>query len=225
MNELDGLDLPKIGYLYHYPSVDHPTDKFRLDVFVSAIPTEKHFDVLHAIFTVESEYGGLERLKVTHPWEFKSPYRVCPGKVILEDRKDKKDEAFCFGGQLTVHVKQSQTECVLVSPAPIIEVNSTRPMQVLFVMELEMLLAEYRAGYSGENDFEKDLCAADPFDLYTACLRELILAYTHKAQKDNTYLEFLNYLHKDEYRLRKAGLLNKTIPALKEILTVDKDTA
>jgi hypothetical protein len=212
-------DLPKIGYLYHYPSVDHPTDKFRLDVYVSSIPTEKHFDVLHAIFNVESEYGGFERLKVTHPWEFQSPYQVCPGKVILEDRKDKKEEAFCFGGQLTINVKENLTECVITSPAPIIEINETRPMQALFVRESEMLLAENRAAIMDRNDFEKHMCAVDPLSLYLACLSELLEKYKIKAKTADTYLEFLNYLHHEEHRFYLTGLLKAPISNLDEILS------
>ena len=219
MNKENSIELPKIGYLYHYPSLDHPTDKFRLDVYVSSITTEKHFDVLHAIFNVESQYGGFERLKVTHPWEFHSPYRVCPGKVILEDRKDKKDEAFCFGGKLTLNVKHELTECVLVSPAPIIEVCETRPMQVLFVRELEILLAEYRAENVDESVIEKCLCAVDPLDLYSACLNELLEKYKHKANKDDVYLEFLDYLHKEEHRMQLAGLVKDPISSLDEILS------
>jgi len=219
MNKEDAKNLPKIGYLFHYPSLDHPTDKFRLDVYVSSIPTEKHFDVLHVFVNTESQYGGLERLKVTHPWEYRNPFHICAGKVILEDRKDKKEEAFCFGGQLTVNVKEMLTECIFVSPAPIIEINETKPMQVLFVMELEMLLAEYRAKYSNENDYEICLCAADPFDLYTACLRKLIVKYSQKAYEGDINLQFLDYLHKDEHRLNMAGLLKETIPNLDEILT------
>lgn len=219
MNEENALELPKIGYLYHYPSLDHPTDKFRLDVYVSSIPTEKHFDVLHAIFNVESEYGGIERLKVTHPWEFQSPYRACLGRVILEDRNDKKDEAFCFGGKLTLNVKHKLTECVLVSPAPIIEMNETRPMQVLFVRELEILLAEYRADNKDESDYEKHMCAVDPLDLFTACLNELLEKYIHKANKDDTSLEFLDYLHKEEHRLHEAGLGKESVSSLDVILS------
>ena len=217
MTEENAMNLPKIGYLYHYPSLDHPSDKFRLDIYLSSLPTEKHFDVLHVITNVESQYGGIERLKVTHPWEFQNSYNVCAGKVILEDRKDKKDEAFCFGGQLTIKSHQSLTECVLVSPAPIIEINETNPMQVLFIMEVEMLLAEYRTEYLDENDFEMHLCAADPLDLYTACLTNLIDKYKSKANKDGTNLQFLSYLHKDEYRLYLSGLLKDPAPSLDEI--------
>jgi hypothetical protein len=222
MNKENAKGLPKIGYLYHYPSVAHPTDKFRLDIYVSSIPTEQHFDVLHVILNTESQYGGLERLKVTHPWEYQSLFRVCPGKVILEDRKNKKDEAFCFGGQLTINVKEMLTECVIVSPAPIIEINQTRPMQALFIMEVEMLLAEYQAEYPNEIDFEMSLCAANPMDLYTACLRKLIATYTNKTYMENTHLQFLNYLEKEEYRLQLAGLFNDSAPSLDEIFTSNK---
>jgi hypothetical protein len=219
MNEENAKDLPKIGYLYHYPTVDHPTDKFRLDIYLSSIPTEKHFDVLHFFLNTESQLGGLERLKISHPWEFQSLFRVCAGKVILEDRKGKKEEAFCFGGKLNINVKENQTACILVSPAPIIEVNETRPMQVMFVMELEMLLAEYRATYSDGSDFEMHMCAADPFDFYVACLRKLIEKFEHKAYKDDANLQFVKDLHHDEYRLRMAGLLNKHTSSLDEIFT------
>ena len=90
-------------------------------------------------------------------------------------------------------------------------------MQVLFIVEVEMLLAEYRTEYSDDNDFEMHLCAADPFDLYTACLTNLIDKYKYKAYKDGINLQFLSYLHKEEYRLQLAGLLKDTIPSLDEI--------
>ena len=215
-NEAEGR-LPKIGYLYHYPSLDHPTDKFRLDVYVSSIPTEKHFDVLHVILNVESQYGGLERLKISHPWELQSSYRVCPGMVILEDRKDKKEEAFCFGGQLTINVKESLTECILLSPAPILEFDENLPMKVIFIEKVEILLAEYRADYSNDKDYEMHLCTAAPFDLYSACLKNLLDEVKSKAYKDDINLQFLNYLHKEKYRLSTAGLLKDTIPSLDEI--------
>lgn len=219
MSPENANDLPKIGYLYHYPSLDHPTDKFRLDVYVTAIPTEKHFDVLHVFLNAESRFGGLERLKVTHPWEFQSSYRVCAGKVILEDRKDKKEEAFCFGGQLTIKEKELLTECILVSPAPIIEINETRPMQVLFMVEVEMLLAEYRTEFPNLIDYEMHLCAVDPYDLYAACLRNLIDKYKGKVHKDDVDLRFLSYLHKEEHRSLLAGLLKDPVPSLDEIFS------
>lgn len=215
-NEADSK-LPNIGYLYHYPSLDHPTDKFRLDVYISSIPTEKHFDVLHVILNVESQYGGLERLKISHPWKLQSPYRVCPGMVILEDRKDKKYEAFCFGGQLTINVKDMLTECILLSSAPILEIDENLPMKVKFIEKVEILLAEYRADYSNDKDYEFHLCAAAPFDIYSACLKNILDEVKSKTHQDDINLQFLDYLHKEEYRLSTAGLLKDTVPSLDEI--------
>ncbi len=213
----DEHNLPKLGFLYHYPSLDHPTDKFRLDIFISSVPTEKHFDVLHVILNIESQYGGLERFKITHPWEYQSPYRVCPGTVIMEDRKGKKVEAFCFGGNLVINKKDSFTECFLSSPAPILEFDETNPMKVLLIEKVEILLAEYRAGYTNDQDFEKDLCSTAPLDLYTACLTSLTSDLRSKAQKNDQDLQFLNYLHKEDYRLGMAGLIDSPAPGLDDI--------
>ncbi|MBT3189898.1 MAG: hypothetical protein HN335_12960, partial [Anaerolineae bacterium] len=54
MNTKEENALPKIGYLYHYPQLDHPTDNFRLDIFVSSVPTEQHFDVQHVHFFIKT---------------------------------------------------------------------------------------------------------------------------------------------------------------------------
>ncbi|MGB2965088.1 MAG: hypothetical protein WBB69_14000 [Anaerolineales bacterium] len=210
-------DLPKIGYLYHYPALGHPTDKFRLDIFISDMPTGKHFDVLRVYLIAEQPNGELERLKISHPWYFENSYRICGGKVIMEDRKGKKVEAFSFGGQLTIHVKEMQTECILVSPAPILEISENTPLQVLFIEELELLLAEYRAENPNGHDFELHLCDADPFSLYIACIKELIEKFKLFPDKDEKYLQFLTYLQKEEHRLHAAGLLYGPIPRLEDI--------
>ncbi len=55
-------NLPEIGYLYHYPRLDHPTDKFKLDIFISSVPTEKHFDVIRVTLPVTNHDGGMDHL-------------------------------------------------------------------------------------------------------------------------------------------------------------------
>ena len=210
-------DLPKIGFLYHYPTLDHPTDKFRLDIFVSSIPTEKHFDVLRVYLLAKNPNGDLEQMKITHPWHYGNSFRVCAGKVILEDRYGKKEEAFCFGGQLSINVKDKLTECVLVSPVPILEITENNPSQVMFIQELEIILAEYRADNLDSHDFELHLCNVDPLNLYLACLNELIEKFKHMPNKDENYLRFLSYLHKEEYRLEAAGLIKSNSPGLETL--------
>jgi hypothetical protein len=212
-------NLPEIGYLFHYPSLDHPTDKFRLDIYISNTPTEKHFDVLHVILNVESEYGGLERLKITHPWEYQNTHRLCPGMIILEDRYGKKEEAFCFGGQLTIHKKSSLTECYLVSPAPILELEGNNPMRALLIERAEIGLAKYRAVVGNDQEYEVVLCAADPLDLYLAFLYRSIDEARSKAPKDDLDLQYLSYLRKEKYRLQTAGIIREPVPSLDDIFT------
>ena len=61
MTDTKDKTLPEIGYLYFYPRMEHPTEKFRLDVFISATPTEQHFDVLQFHCFVKNQRG----IKVT----------------------------------------------------------------------------------------------------------------------------------------------------------------
>ena len=209
--------LPKIGYLYHYPKIDEPTDKFRLDIFISSIPTEQHFDVLSTHVFVKTPKGAIERLTITHPWSYRTTANVSAGVVIMEDRKGKKEEAFTFGGKLNIVEQEMQTICVLKSSAPILEISAATPLHKLFIDELEIILAKRQATYANHYDYETLLCNADPFDLYRACLKELTEKFDLFSLKDEKYSQFLMYLHSQEYRLREAGLSYKPAPNLDEI--------
>ena len=210
--------LPKIGYLYHYPRLDNPTDKFRLDIFISSIPTEKHFDVLRAHFFVKTKEGIVKRLKITHPWTYEDVTRVCTGVIILEDRNKKEEEAFTFGGQLKIKSEELQTVCTVVSTAPILEISRAIPLHRMLVEEMEILFAERQAKYASHHEYEAKLGNADPLDLYLACLEKLREKFEHFPQMDNEYLRFLRYLHTEEHRLEAAGLFRKPRPELDDIL-------
>lgn len=209
--------LPKIGYLYHYPKLDHLTEKFRLDIFLSSIPTEQHFDVLRFKLFVESSQGGIERLTITHPWHFEQTIRVCPGMIIMEDRKGKLEEAFTFGGQLQIDVLELLTKCILVSSAPIFKISGATPTHKLFIDELEILLAERRGSSSDRDEYEKILINTDAFELYLACLKELILKFEEFPQKNDEYIELLMFLHSQEHRLEEADLVIDPTPSLDDI--------
>ncbi len=215
--------LPKIGYLYHYPQIDHPTDIFRLDIFISSIPSERHFDVLHTHFFVKTLEGGMDRLKVTHPWNYDMTARVCAGVVVMEDRKGKKKEAFTFGGQLKIENQDLQTVCTLVSPAPILEIGEATPLKGLFIEELEVLLAEQRALYPNHHEYETQLGNADPYELYLACLKELIQKFELFPHKDEIYHQLLMYLHSEKYRLDAAGLSRDSSPKLENLFKINKE--
>ena len=210
--------LPKIGYMYHYPRLDNLTDTFRLDIFISSIPTKKHFDVLRAHFFVKTQEGVVRRLTITHPWTYEEIARVCAGVIILEDRNKKEEEAFTFGGQLKIKAEEMQTVCTMVSTAPILEISRATPLHSLLVEEMEILFAERQAKYTNRHEYEAKLGNADPLDLYLACLKELREKFEQFPHMDNEYLQFLRYLHTEEHRLEAAGLFRKPRPELEDIL-------
>jgi hypothetical protein len=210
-------ELPEIGYLYHYTNPTHPTDKFRMDIFISSKPTERHFDVLRAHFFIKGPREAVERLTVTHPWKYDPVAHVCAGMVIMEDRKGKKEEAFTFGGQLKIDGQESQTICNLVSRAPIIEISGATPIHRFFVEEIEIELAEYRARYLNGDEYERHICEVDPFILYLACLGTLIEKLEGFQHKDEEYRQLLVDLHSQVHRLDVAGLIEDSLPTLESI--------
>lgn len=209
--------LPEIGYLFHYPQLDKPADHFRLDVFVSDTPTEKHFDVQHVQFGIIKDNKVIEHLNVSHPWASTKSAQVCAGMIIMEDRNGKKEEAFTFGGQLSIREKEDQTICTLVSSAPILEISYANPMQKLFVEELEVLLAKERAVIANLHQYEQHICETDPFTLYRACFEALVKKFETLPHKDELYNRFLFFLHSHAHRMEAAGLFHGYAASLEDI--------
>jgi hypothetical protein len=197
MNDKSENNLPKIGYLYHNPKLVNPTGKYRLDIFISSIPTEQHFDVLHVTFFVKSSQGTIERLTITHPWNY--------------------EEAFTFGGQLKIDELEMQTVCVLVSSAPILKISGATSLRRLFIDELEIILAERQATYSNHDEYEAILIKTEPFELYLACLNELISKFEQFPQTESEYHQLLLFLHSQKYRLDAVGLSKDPAPNLDDL--------
>lgn len=210
-------DLPEIGYLFYFPKFDEPGENFRLDVFVSSIPTEMHFDVQHVKYNVRNEHNITEHLTVSHPWTSIKSATVCPGTIIMEDRNGKKEEAFSFGGQLSIEEKEAQTICSLVSPAPILEISTANPMQKLFVEELGIIVAEKRAMFADEHAYRQKVCSVEPFALYQACLHALVEKFEALPKNDETNQRFLFFLHSHVRRMKAAGVFQGYFATLEDI--------
>ena len=216
-------DLPKIGYLYHFPDLSHPTDRFRLDVHISNVPTHKHFDIIWTKFPVFGEKNGGFEISVHHPWTDVKEYQVCPGLVIMEDRNRKKKQAFTLGGRLTIAVEDRQTICKLTSEAPIIGINEASPVEKLLIDDLEIIMAEYRADFPNVIKFQNFLCQVKPFSLYLACLKELIRKVEALPKKDDLTFNYLMYLHTQWNRLDAVGKIPLLIPTLDELFEQNRE--
>jgi hypothetical protein len=211
-------ELPKIGYQFHHPSIGHADDKFRLDIYLTSESTEQHFDVLRATFLVHSPRKTVTNLKVLHPWEFEESARVCPGSVIMEDRKGKKEEAFSFGGQLQIFLKGSITTCSLVSTAPILHKSGGTKIEELFVEEVEILLAEQRAKFAQPASDHDVFCQIDPLDLYIACLEGLKEKIRRFKHGDEHYHDLLGYVDTQKRLLEDAGLLKEAPKTFEDLV-------
>jgi hypothetical protein len=218
MTEKSETKAPNIGYLYHYPRLDHPTDNFSLDIYLSSAPTEQHFDVLRSHFFVANQEGEIERLSVTHPWTFDETAQVCAGLVEMEDWKGKKEEAFTFGGRLTIESQDTVTTCMLTSSAPILEISGATPLHALFIEEMEILFAKRKAAYHHHHEYETRLIEADPLKLYCACLEALFQKFEHLPHKDEKYSRFLVDLRMQKHRIEATELVKEPASALNDIL-------
>ena len=217
MLDLSSNNAQPLGYRYHEPHPAQPTAHYRLEVHILATPTEQHFDVRRAQFGVRTAAGTLGELTVTQPWSYEPRAWVCPGVVVLTDRKGKKEEAFTFGGDLTIRSQDAQTTCELVSPVPILGLSGAPVVPCSFIEELEILLAQQRARFSVRQTYEKQLCQLDPVRLYQACLQDLRQKLSDFQYKDVRCQQLLAHLQAQVQRLVAVGLWETPPPTLGSI--------
>ena len=209
----------KIGYWFYPPDSHHAPGGNGLDIIIKEIPTDQHFDPFLINLPIKSR-GGIETLKIHHPWSYGKTYRVCAGLVEMIDRNGIKEEAFSFGGNLTIHSKDEYTLIILASPAPIIDINAADQTKMLFVEEVEILLAERRAALlANKNAYESHLADINPLSLYVTCVYTLVKKYEHMVHKeDPEIMGFLNFVHAEFKRLKEEELAPLLIPSIEDIL-------
>ena len=176
---------PDYGFRFEPPcSPDQPSHR-RLTVVIHAVPTERHYDPESMQLNAVAAAGGIERLKIHHPWTFADSYRARGGPVILTDRKNEKVEAITFGGNLQIQSEEGFTTCVLQSPVPILAQLVEGSISTLLAKEVRILLAERRAAWDMRHrtpaGFQERLAAATANELYIACLAAL----DGKVQKES----------------------------------------
>jgi hypothetical protein len=212
------IDAEELGYSF-LPAEAHEIGHAQLTVVIRPAPTEQHFDPEVAVCTVAAIGGGVSALRVHHPWVLDTPYRVCAGHIYLEDRKGKQVTAFTFGGTLHIDSDVHRTVFHFTSPAPILEHSRQRDtLEVLLGEEVEILFAERRAAARNQADgFDRRLAAADPLQLYLACLAALRTKIDQwPAWEEPIHLEFKHFLHTTLER--RSGDAAIEIPALTELL-------
>lgn len=208
----------ELGYSFLPAAEPHDIGHAQLNVVLRPAPTERHFDPEVVVCAVAVVSGGVMTLRAHHPWILDTTYRVCAGHIRLEDRKGKQVTAFTFGGELRIDSEAHRTLCRFISPAPILEHSRQRDtLEVLLGEEVEVLFAERRAAHNNDDGFERRLAAADPLQLYRACLAALRDKIDRwPAWEEPIHLEFKRFLHRA--CAPGSGEAPIEIPALTDLL-------
>jgi hypothetical protein len=165
----------ELGYTF-YPGRRPSEPGFsRLDIVLSAIPSEQHFDPRFVRLSVSSRLFGIETLRIRYGWKSSNHYQVLAGQIHIEDKIGKTVEVFTYGGDLDVDASDlKSTHLKITSPAPIMGDFREHSAARIIAEESEILLAERRSAWEGkEEEYEERLANTDPRLLYYTCLISL----------------------------------------------------
>lgn len=191
------------GYIFYPREYPHAPGHPRLDVFLRAEPTLRHFDPQTVRLRVQTRAavgaGAPEDLVVHHPWMAYESYNVYPGRIRLRDRFGKREEAFTFGGAMAIDTSEKVTVCSITSDAPILELFGGRRLADLLASEVEILLAEQRARADVDRStFESRLDGMSPMELYAGCLESLRRRFRASHHKELPHVQGLLAFVRDE---------------------------
>jgi hypothetical protein len=202
----------QLGYCFHPPQGVHDIGHPQLDVVIRPAPTGEHFDP-EAVTCLIATASGSAKLHITHPWSQEIAYRLCAGEIDIEDMRGEHVKAFTFGGELRLDSDVRRTVCQIISPAPLLEhARQTLSLEEHLIEEVLILFAERRA-VQDEDVFDRKLAAADPLQLYHACLAALDEKFTPFPDTDDVHRRFKQFLHNTT-----QSFANETVPALADLL-------
>ena len=202
-----------LGYTFHPPLEAHSIGSSQLDVVIRPAPTGEHIDPESVECHVAADDRSI-RLHMVHPWTQETTYHVCLGEIDIEGMRHEHVKAFTFGGTLRIDSYSQRTLCQIVSPAPLLEYSRQAPtLSEQVIEEVQILVAERRAAHEDDDAFEQKLVAADPLQLYHACLLALQEKFAHFPATDDAHRHFKQFLHD-----AAQSLADGTVPALTNLL-------
>ena len=210
----------QLGYWFSPPETVHAPGGNRLDIVLHEASITGKFGSKSVDLSVKSGEHSITSIRIHHPWSYERTYQVCAGLVEIFDDKGEPFEAITLGGRLQIDPREKFTTCTLMSSAPILVITDAKPLEILFVDEIKILIAERRAERLAEpHSYEERLINADPLTLYISLIYALIEKTEHSHYKDNTQImQLLNFIHAERKRLQEEGLTPFYVPALEDIL-------
>jgi len=186
-------------------------------------PTGKHFDPKTLYLPVRDVEGVAKWTKLSWSSPPTDSNHVCPGRVILSDRFDKRVEFFTFGGSLEVTSGSGEMVCSLHSPAPVLELvaqQETIPDQL--ASETEALMGKIRAKWElDDRGFNQRLAEVNPLQFYLATLQSILLQYKHTPTLAEVYHELRDALLREKEWLVAKDLWPVDSLRLEDLLAPD----
>ena len=212
-------EYPAWGYFFHYPNIEHPGGAFQLDVYLTENPIGLDFNPKTFELSVETEFGGIEEVKLFYPLSEKNNYHVVAGMIEVVSHEGDRESALTFGGKLTLEKHDDYIYCKLVSPAPIYEITRIPESHMLLIEELEIIIAERKAALKDEKEFEKRLIKVDPLNLYIAISQTLIKKFKSPGyNRQVEYRRLARFLQDEVQRLCKLRKERLPVLPLEKIL-------
>ena len=195
----------------------------RLVIAMRPTPTYEHFDPEQLTLQI---WGRQQVAEVNH-WgrhvTLDGERRVVPGQVVISDRVRKQSVFYTFGA--TVQVAQVEghgaacTYFVIDSAAPILgEGNGFKlSAEDQLVEDAGALFARLRAKAHVEHrDFERQLVALSPIQVYAGCIESLWDMYHHASRLPSVLPELKALLRREREWL--TGQLNSCLQPLEQMI-------
>jgi hypothetical protein len=202
----------QLGYCFHPPTAEHNLGYPQLDVVIRPTPTGEHFDP-ESVTCLVASAGGASKLHIAHPWTQDNVYRVCAGEIDIEDVRQEHVKAFTFGGDLRIDSDARRTICQFTSPAPLLEHARHQVSLEEHLIEEVLILFAQRRAVQDDDVFDRRLAAADPLQLYRACLAALDEKFSDFPDIDDAHRRFKQFL-----RTATQSFGSDTVSALADIL-------
>jgi hypothetical protein len=155
-------------------------------------PTNAHYDPESIALWIRDRNKLASQFTFSLESTCPEPVQVCPGTVILTDRRHKRVDFFTFGGQLEATAGPGERIYFLNSPVPILELfNDLNSFSDQLAFEVEGLLARQHATWALDDEgFARKMAQVDPTQLYLASLQEIIKRYENCRDLRTSWTDF-----------------------------------
>lgn len=210
-----------LGFNFMDPPDPGAPGYHRLEIILRDAPTEKHFDpeeVQINLSTAKQE--SIQMTHIYHPWGHPGRYQAVAGRILIEDRHGMQVEAFTFGGEFSIDLQETHTNCHLESPAIILHPTQPNSIPWLLARLGQQFLAERSAAHLPDLEiYERKLIQADPLILYAVFLQSNEKRFENFPYPHETSIHNIHYaLQAEIERMQDRKIWPQHLPSIQELL-------